>query len=180
CEWAAQAGHAARAAATSAGASPIVPDQTFSPVAGLVEVSISATAVRSTTSGRSSSCCCMLFQGFAHAANLINFAFNQLPVVVLGDGRPDRLDLFDVHRAWLRVRPIWVRSRFGPVVTFERVRQAAELFAGISLRAGVAAAAPVEEDSVDRLCARGERLDQRSGDLPIMVAGRDSEPPHHR
>src|SRR5439155_15280109 len=152
CECAAHAGQAARAAATSADASPISPDQISSPVAGSVEMSVSATAARSTTGSFASSCCRILTHRIAHPADGINLIVERLPVVARRDRIPDRLDLVDVHRAGRGIGPIWVRRR--PFASFERPGKRAERVGRIKLRARIAAAAPVEEYAVDGLGAR--------------------------
>ena len=77
---------------------------------------------------------------------------------------PDRLDLVDMHRAGLGVRPIWVRQRD---VRGLRAAGASSRngFARIGFGSGVAAAAPVEEDAVDRLRRASRAPDQRGGDF---------------
>src|SRR3954452_16474558 len=114
-------------------------------------MSVSATAMRSTT-GVTSSTCRILPHRVPHSTDGINLVFERLPVVPFVDRRPDRLHLINVHRAGLRIGPIRVRLR--PFACFERLGERAELGGRIMLDAGIAAAAPIEEDAVDRLSAR--------------------------
>src|SRR5438477_8560774 len=111
-----------------------------------------ATATRPTTGSLSSSCCRILPHCHPHSTDRINLVFERLPVVAFVDRRPDRLDLVDMHRAGLRIPPIGMRLL--AFASFERLGQCAEGVGRIKLDAGIAAAAPVEEDPVDRLCTR--------------------------
>ena len=68
-----------------------------------------------------------------HSPDCLNLVVKRLPVVAVGNRRPDRLDLLDVHRAGLGLRPIWVRLR--PFATLEeRCASAAECVGGIERR----------------------------------------------
>src|SRR5262245_6998347 len=171
-ECAAQPAQAARAAATSAAASPTLPDQSFSPVAGSYETSSLTTGAGFTTSASASRLRCIRPHRLPHPAYGCNLVGERLPVVTLGDGRPDGLDFIDVHRTRRRIRPIWVRLRRR--ATLERPGQRAERFGRIFVRPGIAATAPVEENAVDSHFAGRQRVDQCARDLPI--AG-DAKPP---
>src|SRR4051794_20585060 len=114
-------------------------------------MSVSATAMRSTT-GVTSSTCRILTHRVPHSTDRINLVFERLPVVPFVDRRPDRLHLVDMHRAGLRIGPIGMG--LWPFASFERLGERAEGIGRIKPRARVAAAAPVEEDPVDRLIAR--------------------------
>src|SRR3982751_4773333 len=114
-------------------------------------MSVSATAMRSTT-GVTSSTCRILTHRLPHSTDRINLVFERLPVVAFVDRRPDRLDLADMHRAGLRIGPIGMR--LPAVASFERLGERSEGIGRIKLRARIAAAAPVEEDAVDALGAR--------------------------
>src|SRR5438270_1645189 len=112
---------------------------------------VSATAMRSTT-GVTSSTCRILAHRVPHTTDGINLVFERLPVVPLVDRRPDRLDVIDVHRAELRIRPIRVRLR--PLASFERLGECAVGIGGIKLRARVATTPPIQENAVDGFSAR--------------------------
>src|SRR4051794_29367254 len=116
-------------------------------------MSVSATAMRSTT-GVTSSTCRILTHRVPHSTDRINLVFERLPVVAFVDRRPDRLHLVDMHRAGVRIGPIGMRLR--PFASFECLRERAEGIGRIELRARVAAAAPVEESAVDRLGPRAQ------------------------
>src|SRR5947208_2060936 len=116
-------------------------------------MSVSATAIRSTT-GVTSSTCRVLPHRVPHSTDRINLVFERLPVVAFVDRRPDRLHLVDMHRAGVGIEPIGMRLR--PFASFERLGQRAKRIGRIKLRAWIAAAAPVEENAVDRLSARAQ------------------------
>src|SRR5437868_9506320 len=100
---AAHSGWAARAAATCADASPIAPDHSSAPVAGSKDLSSVAMLRASVkTGGKRSS----RVHSLSHAADGRDLGFERRPVVAIGDGGPDSLDLLDVHRAGLLVAPI--------------------------------------------------------------------------
>src|SRR5258708_40271226 len=145
CDWAAHAGQAARAAATSTAASPISPDQTFLPVAGSEETNFVLTGFPSTTSDNFSTCRCILLHPLPHSADRCNLVRERLPVVAYVNRRPDRLDLVDVHRAGSIVRPICVR--LGAFAAFEKLCKLAEFAGGVKLHAPVAAPAPADENA---------------------------------
>src|SRR3982751_3293294 len=146
------------------------PDQTRSPVAGSVETSPLSWVV-------ASACRFILRHGFAHSANGCNLVVERPPVVALGNRRPDRLDLLDLHRAWRVIRPICVRGRSAPA--FERLGQRAKRFAGIALRSRVATAAPLEQNPIYRSLSSGEGGDQGGGERTVVGRSDDPEPPHH-
>src|SRR3954453_15416678 len=177
-ECAAQPGHAARAAATSAEASPIGPDQISSPVAGLVDVRLFGTETRSTTCGCSSSCGCILVHRVAHCPHCSNLVVEGLPVVPLSDRGPDRLDLLDRHGTWSGARPIWVRLLAYP--TLKLLCQGAKGLGRITVGSWIAAAAPIEENPVDFRFARCKRCDQGCRDFAIVSAFAHAKPPQHR
>src|SRR5438270_6680115 len=71
-----------------------------------------------------------------------------------------------------------MRLRGGTAV--ELPGKLAERIGGIKLGTGVPAAAPVEEDAVDRLGPGCERPDQRGSDGAVVFASCDAEAPEHR
>src|SRR5205085_256396 len=163
--------------ATSAEASPTAPDQTSSPVAGSVETSLPAIGAGFTSAALSSTLRCIRPHRLRHPADGCNLVVEEPPVVTRGDRRPDRLDLVDVHRAGLAIGPVRMRAR--PVAAVEQACEIAEGVRGVALRPRVAAAAPVEEDAVDRRLARRQRLDQRFDQLAVIGGGSDTKTPQH-
>src|SRR3954470_9933970 len=102
---AAQAAQAPRARATSASASPLSPVQSAAPVAGSWEVIVAIAAYHhhaapAWSSGRG--------QRLAHASHRRDLGMERRPVIRLADAAPDRLDLVDMHRAGIPIRPIVV------------------------------------------------------------------------
>src|SRR5437588_13088837 len=107
-------------------------------------MSASATAARSTTSALASTCRILLHCP-PHPPDRINLVLERLPVVAFRDRRPDALDLVDMHRAGLRVGPIWMR--LPPFAALERPGERAEGVGRIKLLTGLGGAAAVDEDA---------------------------------
>ncbi len=101
---------------------------------------------------------CILFHCLAHPPDRFNLVVERLPVIAVRNGRPDRLDLVDMHRAGAGVRPIGVRWRLCPAI--QQPGKLAEFVGGIGSCTRIAAAAPVEEDAVDRLRLGRKGADQ--------------------
>ena len=61
--------------------------------------------------------------------------------------------------------------RWGALTAAEQCGQLAELVFRISLGAGIAATAPIEENAIDRSSAGRKRLNQSRNELAIFKAG---------
>ena len=155
------------------------PTRSARPSPDRCETSVAAHGARSTDVALSSTCRCILLHRFAHSPDRLNLVVERLPVVALGDRRPDRLDLVDVHRAGRRRPTNRHASAVGsrPSSSCASSRNSSRR---IKLGARIAAAAPVEEDAVDRLRSGRQRVDQRRGDARSSVAGGDAEASEHR
>ena len=72
-------------------------------------------------------CRCIAAHRLAHPPDRGDLGLERLPVVALGDRRPDRLDLLDMHRAGRRVGPIGMGRR--ALAPFERRGERSERLA---------------------------------------------------
>ena len=164
------------------------PDQISAPVAGSVETSVFAmTLARSTNVGcvRQAGAGRVRGHGVAHPADGGDLGLERRPVVALGDRRPDRLDLVDLHRAGFGIGPIRMGdgrlasgqcarasapngSRRVALARRDRARRASRRRSGRwsparDRRAPISAAASARSWSLPRGDAepRDQRLDQR-------------------
>src|SRR4051812_25440992 len=177
---AAQPAQAPRARATSLSASPLSPVQRATPVAGSWEVIVAIAAYHHhaappRSSGRG--------QRLAHAPYRRDLGVERRPVVGLVDAAPDRLDLVDVHRTGIRIRPIVVIECAANGLIFlqfplQRDERLVAICGVDGGRRAAAAASPVEEEPVDLHGLGGERRLQRDqqGSIALGSSAAESEP----